>query len=79
MLNFVLIVLFFSCSINCGIDDWDAMLQAESYTGSTPNDVNDFFRAPDPSSHTMALGFTERLTEKSTRRFLGVQGDRLTD
>jgi hypothetical protein len=36
----------------------------------------DFFNLPNPSSHTIALGSTQSLTEMSTRIFLGVKGGR---
>jgi hypothetical protein len=41
--------------------------------GSTSDKVIDFFDAPNPPSSTMALGFTQPLTELSIRRFLGVK------
>jgi hypothetical protein len=47
--------------------------------GSSPNEV-DFFNLPNPSSHTMALGSTQLLTEMSTRHIPGggggAKGDR---
>jgi hypothetical protein len=39
--------------------------------GSVPDDVIQFFNLPNPSSHTMALGSTQRLTEMSTRNLPG--------
>jgi hypothetical protein len=41
--------------------------------GSSPKEV-DFFNLPNPSSHTIALGSTQPLTEMSTRIFLGGKG-----
>ena len=38
--------------------------------GSNPDEV-DFFNLPNPSSHTMALGSTQPLTEMSTRNLTG--------
>jgi hypothetical protein len=35
--------------------------------GSVPDEVAGFFNTPNPSSHTMALGVTQPLTEISTR------------
>jgi hypothetical protein len=34
-------------------------------------EANDFFNAPDPSSRTMTSGFTQPLTEMTTRKFVG--------
>jgi hypothetical protein len=34
--------------------------------GSIPDEVVGFFNCPNPSSHTMALGLTQPLTEIST-------------
>jgi hypothetical protein len=39
--------------------------------GSIPDEVIGFFKWPNPSSRTMALGSTEPLTEISTRYLLG--------
>jgi hypothetical protein len=41
--------------------------------GSSPNDV-DYFNVPNPSSHTMALGLTQPVTEMSTRNLPGGKG-----
>jgi hypothetical protein len=41
------------------------MLQAGRLLVPVPNKV-DFFNIPNPSSHTMALGLTQPLTEMST-------------
>jgi hypothetical protein len=38
--------------------------------GSSPDEM-DFFQIAHPSSRTMDLGFTQPLTETSTRNFLG--------
>jgi hypothetical protein len=38
--------------------------------GSSPNEV-DFFNLPNPSSRSMTLGSTKRLTEMSTRNLPG--------
>jgi hypothetical protein len=37
--------------------------------GSSPNEINEFFNLPNLSSHTMALGFIQPITELSTRRY----------
>jgi hypothetical protein len=42
-------------------------------TGSNPDEV-DFFNLPNPTSHTMALGSTQPLTEMSTRNIPGGKG-----
>jgi hypothetical protein len=42
--------------------------------GSIPDEVITFFNQPNPSSHTIALGSTQPLTEMSTRNLLGVWG-----
>jgi hypothetical protein len=39
--------------------------------GSSPDEVDFIFICPNPSSRTMALGFTQPLTELSTRNLLG--------
>jgi hypothetical protein len=39
---------------------------------STPDEVTDFFNAPNTSNRTIAPEFTQPLTEVSTRIFLGV-------
>jgi hypothetical protein len=39
--------------------------------GSIPDEIIGFSYWPNPSSHTMALGSTQRLTEMSTRNFPG--------
>jgi hypothetical protein len=39
----------------------------------SPDEV-DFFNLPNPSSHTLALGSTQPLTEMSTRNFPGGKG-----
>jgi hypothetical protein len=41
--------------------------------GSSPDEV-DFFNLPDLSSHTMALGSTQPVTEMSTRNLPGGKG-----
>jgi hypothetical protein len=41
--------------------------------GSSPDEV-DFFNLPNPSSRTMALESTQRLTEMSTRNVPGGKG-----
>jgi hypothetical protein len=46
------------------------MLQA----GSNPDEVIRVFNWPNASSHTMALGSTQPLTEMSTRNLLGGKG-----
>jgi hypothetical protein len=42
--------------------------------GSIPDQVIVFFNGPNPSSHTMALGSTQPLTEKSARNLPGGKG-----
>jgi hypothetical protein len=39
-----------------------------------PDDVIEFFNLPNPSSHTMALGSTQLLTEMSTRNLPAGKG-----
>jgi hypothetical protein len=46
---------------------------SQEVTGSSPGEV-DFFNFPNPSSHTMALGSTQPLTETSTRNLPGDKG-----
>jgi hypothetical protein len=46
------------------------MLQAGRSPVRVPDEVN-FFNLPNPSSRTMALGSTQRLTEMSTRNLHG--------
>jgi hypothetical protein len=46
------------------------MLQAGRSPVQVPDEV-DFFNLPNPSSHTMALGLTQPLTEISTRNIPG--------
>jgi hypothetical protein len=41
---------------------------------SVPDDVIGFFTCPNPSSHTMAVGLTQPLTEMSTRNLPGGKG-----
>jgi hypothetical protein len=36
--------------------------------GSIPDEVTEFFNLPNPSSHTMTLGFSQSLIEMSTRK-----------
>jgi hypothetical protein len=47
------------------------MLQAERSRGQVPMRSLNFFNLPNPSSRNMALGFTQPLTETSTRRYFG--------
>jgi hypothetical protein len=42
--------------------------------GSIPDEVIGFFNLPNPSSHTMAVGLTQPLTEMSTRNLPGDKG-----
>jgi hypothetical protein len=46
------------------------MLQAERSPVRVPDEV-DFFNLPNPSSHTMAMGSTQPLTEMSIRNLPG--------
>jgi hypothetical protein len=48
------------------------MLQAGRSPVQVPDEV-DFFNLPNPSSHTMALGLTQPLTEMST---MNIPGDK---
>jgi hypothetical protein len=50
------------------VDGWGAMLQAGKLKVWVPKRLLIFFNEPILSSCTMALGFTEPLTEMSTRR-----------
>jgi hypothetical protein len=43
-------------------------------TCSIPNEATRFFILSDPSSHIMALGLTQPLTEMTTRNLPGVKG-----
>jgi hypothetical protein len=43
-------------------------------TGSIPDEITGFFNWPNPSSHTMALGSTQPLTEMSTGNLPGAKG-----
>jgi hypothetical protein len=54
---------------------FDLLVYATSWKvmGLTPDEV-DFFNLPNPSSHTMALGLTQLLTEMSTRHLPGGKG-----
>jgi hypothetical protein len=49
---------------------WGTMLQAGRTQDRILDEV-DFFNLPNPSSHTMALGSTQSLTEMSTRNVPG--------
>jgi hypothetical protein len=51
------------------------VLQAGSSPVRVPDEV-DFFNLPNCSSHTMALGSTQPLTEMSTRNLPGVKSGR---
>jgi hypothetical protein len=42
--------------------------------GSIPNEVTGFFSLPNPTSHTMALGLTQPLTDMSNRNLPGGKG-----
>jgi hypothetical protein len=53
---------------------WVTTLQAETSRGSIPDEVVGFFNSPNPSSRTMALGWTQPLTEMSTRNLPGCKG-----
>jgi hypothetical protein len=45
-----------------------ALYYARKVASSGPDEVVEFLNLPYPSSHTMALGFNQPLTEMSTRR-----------
>jgi hypothetical protein len=47
---------------------------SQKVAGSIPKDVTGFFDWLNPSSHIMALGLTQALTEISTRNLPGVKG-----
>jgi hypothetical protein len=49
---------------------WGTILQAERSPVRVPDEL-DFFDLPNLSSHNMALGSTQPLTEMSTRDFPG--------
>jgi hypothetical protein len=49
---------------------WGTMLQAGRSPVRVPDEV-DFFNLPNPSSHIMALGSTQPLTEMSTKDLPG--------
>jgi hypothetical protein len=55
--------------IFCGNVDGGAMLQARRSQVRVPMKSMKFFSLPDLASLTMALGFTQPLTEMSTRRY----------
>jgi hypothetical protein len=59
------------------VDGWGTMLQAGRSPVRVPDEV-DFFKLPNPSSCTMALGSTQPLTEMSTRNLPGVKSCRCT-
>jgi hypothetical protein len=42
--------------------------------GSIPDKIFGYFNGPNPSSHTMALGSTQPLTEMSARNLPGCKG-----
>jgi hypothetical protein len=46
---------------------------SQKVEGSIPDEV-EFFNWPNPSSHTMALGSTQPLTEMNTRNLPGGKG-----
>jgi hypothetical protein len=52
---------------------WGTTLQAGRSRDRIPDEVN-FFNLPNPSTHTMALGSTQPLTEMSTRNIPGGEG-----
>jgi hypothetical protein len=47
---------------------------SQKVTGSIPDEVTLFFNWSNPSSHTMALGSTQSVTEMSTRNIRGGKG-----
>jgi hypothetical protein len=47
------------------------VLTSQKVAGSVHYKVTGFFNLPNPSSHTMALGSTQPLTEMSTRNLPG--------
>jgi hypothetical protein len=53
---------------------WGTMLQAGRSLDRVPIRSLDFFKWPNPSSRTMALGWTQPLTEMSTRNLPGRGG-----
>jgi hypothetical protein len=48
--------------------------RSRKFAASIPIEVTGFFNWPNPSSHTMAVGSTQPLTEMSTRNLLGGKG-----
>jgi hypothetical protein len=49
---------------------------SQKVAGSSPDEIIECFNLPNPSSPTMALGSTQRLTEMSTRNLPGSKGGR---
>jgi hypothetical protein len=74
VLNFPLIVVFITYNINCSIDGSNSTPKAGRLRFLLPFIY--FFSAPNSFRSTMVLGFTQPVTEMSTRRFLGVKVDR---
>jgi hypothetical protein len=68
------------CGSRSSVVGWGNMLQAGRSRDRISMRSLDFLNWPNPSSHTMALGSTQPLTEMSTRNilgiFLGVKGGR---
>jgi hypothetical protein len=47
---------------------------SRNVAGSIPDEIIGFFKWPNPSSRTMALGSTQSITEMSTRNLPGGKG-----
>jgi hypothetical protein len=54
----------------------EALCQKQKIVGSISDEVNEFFFFSLPS-HTMALGWTQTLTEMSARNLSGIRGSQL--
>jgi hypothetical protein len=55
------------------IVDWDNYATSWKFAGSIADEVIGLFIWPNPSSHTVALGSTQPLSEMSTRNLPGVK------
>jgi hypothetical protein len=67
--------MFLMCGVCGGIVGWGAMLQAGRLQDwISMRSLDFFFNLSNPSSHTLALGSTQPLTEMCTRNILGGKG-----
>jgi hypothetical protein len=67
--NFDLLLLF-SRRAHSSVDGWGAMLQSRRLWVWVLMTSLNFFNLPKPSSSTVAMGFTQPLTEMSARRYI---------